>query len=639
MRYVLFFLLFCFPTPSVADTNTSATSALYFAKKEQWNEALVHARHADGLTQKLILWMYNRSPGSDAPFERIETFLRDNPDWPDQKALRARAEYMLLKHTSDSSSVIQFFAGGPPTTGAGKLALARARAAKGAPDAALMRAGWRDADMDESTEQQILLQHGSQLRETDHAARISRLLWEEKRAAAVRLIPLVGQDYQLLFAARMALMDNNKNAEILAKQLSTTLHNDVGLMYNLMRWHDKNGNKEKTKKLLLLAPKEVPSPDKWWSVRQRYIRNALETGDWKQASRLLSNHGQAEGKNLAEALWLYGWISLEYEKDTHKAYRQFYALFNKMKYPVSKARAAYWAARAAEINGNRDIARNWFTQAAKFPTTFYGQLAATRLHPGKPLALPARVHLSAAEKKAYKQRELPRVVLLLDRLGENELAHKFTQALVDNATTPKQAALAAWLGSSAGHMEDGVKAAKRALQNNILVLEAGFPRPPLPKDIRVEPALAFAITRQESEFDPRALSPSGALGLMQLLPSTAQETARKNGMTFSRDRLNEASYNLTLGTAYLRTLIDRFDGSYLLAIASYNAGPRRVREWMQEIGNPGKTPEEALRWIEKIPYEETRTYVQRVMENIQVYRQLLAEPDAIPLTIAEDLVR
>lgn len=629
-------LLLLYATPhAYAAYSTSARSAFLFAERDDWNNALAHAaRSQDASVKKTIRWMYAASPNSNASFDEIARVIRDQDDWPDQKALHTRAEHALLREEKSAADVKRWFSDHDPVSGAGKLALAMARGDTGD----LFREGWRDADLDESIESSIAEKFSGSLRETDHAARISRLLWEEKTKAAQRMLKYVGPDYRTLFEARMELQRNDWNGDSHAQHVPTSLRDDIGLQFDLLRWNFKHHNNGQAEHILADAPKTVPYPEKWWPIREKFVREALEYDQWKKALKLLQNHGQEEGKTLIEALWLHGWTVLEHQKDPRTAYKQFYALFNKAKFPVSKARAAYWAGVAATRNGNAEIANNWFEQAAEFPMTFYGQLAYARLHGDAPLRLPAPLHLSAAEKQKYSNRELPRVIAMLDALGQDKLAHKFTQHLVDSADDRRDAALAAWLGGSLGHMEDGVRAAKRALQNNLFVLESAFPTVHLPGGLGVERGLALAIARQESEFDKRALSPSGAMGLMQLLPGTAKETARKVGMKFTKERLYEPSYNLIIGSAYLGRLVERFNGSYVLAIAAYNAGPRNVRDWMEEMGDPGNSEESIIRWIENIPFEETRTYVQRVLENLQIYRQILAGTP-VSLGLMEDLKR
>jgi soluble lytic murein transglycosylase len=314
-------------------------------------------------------------------------------------------------------------------------------------------------------------------------------------------------------------------------------------------------------------------------------------------------------------------------------------MYSQVRFPVSKARAAFWTAKAAEEAGDKETSENWYNTATAFPTTFYGQLASLKRYGTAPLHMPAAPQIGDDARQRFESRELVQAVKLLVELDEPDLASKLINHLIDTAGTTEDAVLAGNLGNQVGRAYLSVRAAKKAMQqqNAVVLLDVGYPMPKTPPGIDIERALALAIIRQESEFDPDAKSPSGALGMMQLRPSTAKENARKIRTSYKRDRLYEEEYNMTLGSHYLARLTDNYGGSYVMAIAAYNAGPGNVRKWVQQFGTPGNDLEKAINWIEKIPFTETRNYVQRVMENLEVYRHL--EADAPKLQIGDDLVR
>lgn len=652
--------LFAYPSHSRAgelseSDLTHAQNAFLFIERGRWDDALAHAKRAGNpLIYKLVHWRYvlSRDPGADASFEEITQFIDQNPDWPEQKSLATRAEEALVNSPASDEELTRWFEYHAPVTGYGKIRYAEAlmrtsKSAAGAAAAAspantatLIREGWVEGNFDNDTENRLADQYRSLLTREDHIARAARLLWEERTEAAQRMLPLVTDAYRSVVAARTALIKKERTAATLVDKVPTSLRNDPGLMFNRLLWNAERKRDGSVREILLAAPQTVPFPKKWWKYREKYIREAIADGNFRLAERLLKNHGQREAVEYAEALWLSGWLKLVHSKDAGNAYKDFYALFNAVKFPVSKARAAYWAGRAAEKKGNKDIAKGWYEQAVAYPTTFYGQLAAARIYDSGPLRLPAQPNITAADKSTFKRKELPRAIALLDQLGQKELMHQFVLQLVDKADSPKEAALAADFGEAIGHVEDGVKAAKRALQKNgIVLLDSGFPLPTTPQSLPIERALTLAIARQESEFDASAVSPSNALGLMQLLPSTAKEIAKKIDKPFSRAKLFEPRYNMELGSAYLGRLVDGFSGSYVMAIASYNAGPGRVRQWIAQFGAAEGSVEEIVNWIERIPYEETRNYVQRVLENLQVYRHLLAGKATPHLQIEDDLMR
>jgi soluble lytic murein transglycosylase len=407
-----------------------------------------------------------------------------------------------------------------------------------------------------------------------------------------------------------------------------------------MRWRASRDMKEGVEEMLLKAPATVPFPELWWPYRDRRIRDAVLNGRYAHAMKLLNNHGQTSSWQLAEALWLRGWLNLEYLNQPRQAYEDFYRLFKHVNFPVSKARGAYWAGRAAEKNGNTEIANSWFTQGASYPTTFYGQLCATKKAANAPLRMPAHINPTAAERSRFMARAETRAVLLLAEVNRQDMAWSIMQNLVNLANTPAEHSLAANLPLEISRTDLGVKAAKLALQKNFVVQDVGYPVQNYTSKATIERPLVHAIIRQESEFNPRVSSPADARGLMQLLPSTAQETARRNGMAYRESGLYEPLYNVQLGSLYLQQLVNQFDNSYVKAIAAYNAGPGRVRQWQGIMGIPAKSPEAVINWMERIPFAETRNYVQRVLENLQVYRHMLNKGGQTPhLQIRQDLVR
>ncbi len=638
--FIVLAALLLLPLPASAldsQSRSHAKSAFQLARDDRWQDAQAHAALSGApLLKKIIHWMYCKSPNSDASFDEISKFMYANPDWPDLRTLQLRAEQALLREEAPSSITLPWLKENPPISGAGKITLALAMRENGEVAetiAALVRDGWRGGDFDEASEERILSEFDSLLREPDHAARIDRLLWEEKFTAAERVLPHLNADDAALARTRMALARKESGAIDQIAELSTKARKDAGILFEQLRWYARRDRHEKVIELLLAAPAKVPYPEKWWEIREEYVREAIGLKEYQQAAKLLNNHAQEEGKPRGDALWLKGWITLEFLRDPKKAYHEFYALYNDMKFPGSKARAAYWAARAAAKNGNEDIARGWLKEAAAFPTTFYGQLAAAKV--GSSLEFPAVFRASRTELQRFNRRELTQATRLMAELGVDDIASKFILHMVDSARNPRDAALAAALGREIGEVQNGVRAAKRALQNNVVLIEAGYPMLSIPRGLPVEKPLTLAVMRQESNFDPQAQSPANALGLMQLLPDTAQEVAGKIGSGFSRGRLYEPDYNITLGSHYLGSLLNRFNGSDL---AAYNAGPGRVRGWVTERGTPGNSEEQVINWIESIPNRETRNYVQHVLENLQVYRRLVA-PGKQQKTIDHDLVR
>ena len=314
-----------------------------------------------------------------------------------------------------------------------------------------------------------------------------------------------------------------------------------------------------------------------------------------------------------------------------------------MRFPVSLARGAYWAGRAATEMDEDAIARSWYAEAARYQTTYYGQLAAEVLGSGfmgmaRPkLKLPDDPVPTQGDLDHFTDRALVPIIQLLAQIDEQQRLSPFILSLSSRATTPGERQLVAALAVTSGRPDLGVSVAKRAIQDGLVLATASYPRPNPASDL--EPALVLAVARQESEFNQLAISSAGARGLMQLMPATAQVVARAEQMPFDRDRLTaDPAYNMALGSAHLADLVAQFDGSYVLAVAAYNAGASRVRGWLRAYGDPRSRGVDVINWIEAIPFPETRNYVQRVLENLQVYRSVLANRPT-PITLRLDLNR
>jgi soluble lytic murein transglycosylase len=353
------------------------------------------------------------------------------------------------------------------------------------------------------------------------------------------------------------------------------------------------------------------------------------------------DHGQSDRGKIAEAEALAGWIALTQLKDANAALAHFRRLSGVVRYPVSVARGAYWSARAAEALGRKAIARAWYADAARHPTTYYGHLAVLALGEDTAPQLPAQASATAAQSADFQKRDLVHAVHLMTELNEREHVATFIRALASSETTPANFSLVVSLAEAVDRTDLAVAIAKRAAQIGVPLISANFPVVQVTGHQRLERALQLAVIRQESQFDARAVSHAGARGLMQLMPATARKVASRNRLRYSRRRLTSSpDYNATLGSAYLASLIKDYKGSYVLAIAAYNAGTPRVRRWIRNFGDPRKKEVDVIDWVESIPFTETRNYVQRVMEGLQVYRQRLAgNGGRMRLALLEDLNR
>ena len=604
-------------------------AAFKAAGKRRYRKARALAAKArDPLPAKVIDWAWLRERGSGAGFETIAQFIDANPDWPALGLLRRRAAEALTSDATDRR-VIEWFAGRTPVTGIGMLRLGEALSRSGAraEGVALVRRAWVEGNFNRRQEVRFYKRHRRDLRPTEHVARLDRLLWDRQRLAARRMLRRVDKATRKLAVARLKVMSFAAGVDAAIARVPAALKSDPGLAYDRTRWRRMKNKHESAREILLASRTELGRPDKWWIERRIQIRKLLVKGQISDAYRVAAEHGLKSGAGFADAEFLSGWIALRFLHDYAVAFDHFQRLYDNVRYPVSLARGAYWSARAAGAKGEAEEATHFYGLAAAHPTTYYGQLALRRLRGGRQLALPAEPIPSAAERAAFEAGELVRAIRLMSELGEDRRIRPFALHLIDLAPSPAEHYLAADLAVELGLANVGIAAAKRAARRGVLLIEHGYPEVDalrLLADGQAEPALLHAVARQESEMDPRAVSHAGARGLMQLMPATARVIARRMKIGYRRDRLlSDPYYNARLASDYLRRLVAQYDGSYVLALAAYNAGERRVRRWIRDWGDPRTGEVDPVDWVELIPFEETRNYVQRVLEGVQVYRARL----------------
>jgi soluble lytic murein transglycosylase len=567
------------------------------------------------------------------PFKAYAEFMARHPDWPSLGTIQGRAEE-TIDEAVEHRDRLAFFADRKPRTRQGRVRLAQALLGAGrrAEAAALLREAWVADDFPPDEERYFLGLYREHLRAQDHAARLDRLLWDGQTTAAQRMLAFVGGELDLLATARVRLQGLEKKAEAAVAAVPKPLRADPGLRFDQLRWYARRGREAEAQALLERPPADLVRPGLWWEHQNRAIRDLVDDKAFAPAYRIARAHGQPEGPAFADGEWLAGWIALRFLGQPDAAARHFERLWGGVTSAISRGRAAYWAGRAAEAAGRKAEAREWYDRGARYPATFYGQLAAARVGVERGALLPPRARASAEARERLRRREAAAVAAALCRADDRGAAQPFFRHLGHTAAKSADALRAVVdLAEECGRADLAVIAAKAAAREGADVEpHAAFPAPPL-RGFRVadpslaEPPLRLAVARQESQFDPRAASPAGALGLMQLLPSTAQAMAGKLGLPYAKARLTrDPEYNARLGSYYLARQLDRFGGAPALALAAYNAGPSRVVRWLEAYGDPRGEPVETLvDWIEMIPFGETRNYVQRVLEARGVYAVLL----------------
>lgn len=627
------------PIPPSAHTNLAGAlmspaeaksfeRALKAADEAKWGDALeaANATH-QAVAAKYVQWIYLRDTNTDASFPTIAAFMMANPGWPDAATLKRRAEERLQLDTP-LDLIARFYAKEVPITGDGGLRHLDALAGRLPADQfnARVRQYWVNLELNPGHEQGFLDRYGNVLTQADHWARVDRLLWQGDDTNARRIVPLLDAPHQLVALARIAMMTKAADAESQLAQVPPALQKDPGLLFDRVRWLRRTDRDDAAQMLLATIKGNGDHGDAWWIERGYQARELLSLGRTEDAYKIARDHGGSSGGAFAEGEWLAGWIALQFMKRPDLALPHFQKLYAGVSMPISKARAAYWTGRALAAAGRANEAAAMYRNAAEFGDTYYGQLAARQLGLAR-LNLPSDPAYSAAQLAAFQRNELVVLARLFHQVGEDKRARPFLIRLTIDATEPGTRRLVGELALDMGRADIAIQVAKKSVEGGTLLNEASFPVPNITGKLAADKALVLALSRQESQFDVSIVSSAGAMGLMQLMPDTGKRVAKALNMPFAQARLtSDASYNATLGSAYLADMLEKFAGTPELAMAAYNAGPNRVSRWLDQFGDPRGPHIDMIDWVELIPFRETRNYVQRVMEGVNVYRQKLQTP-------------
>lgn len=603
--------------------------------------AVTYAEHGgrDPVLNKILHADYMAQPGNDVPFEDMAAFINSNPDWPNIKGICSIAEQKIPANAS-SEQVINWFSAHPPVSLTGFYRFMEALEATGQAQnmAQRIRARWTDYDFSNDDLSSFHSRYARFLDDDASRARLDRLLWKNDSIGARRMYSYVDDGIQALANARLALANQNPNADAFVSRVPGSLQSDPGLLYERLRWRMRNNMDDAAIESLTHAPDNLGKPEAWWTQRQTMIYRLILRHDYSLAYALAADHGQQDSKTIIQGEFLAGFLALRFLNNPSQARQHFQALLDNASTPISKARGAYWLGRTYEALNNKAEAEQAYETAAALNITYYGQLATTRLYNDPVIRATPEPKIPIAVRQLFFGRDLIRAVQRLHAIGEEDRARVFFKAATDSAEQRSDFAMLTELAYQMGRPDLAIEAAKAANQKNMLMASGGFPILDHPLSGQPEPAFTHALIRQESMFNPNAASPAGAHGLMQLMPRTAEEVARKLGIKFKTSLLTNTNYNLRLGTTFIQNQLAIFDGSYVLALAGYNAGPRRVREWMAQIGDPRDANVDPVDWVEMIPVYETRNYVQRILESLQIYRARLNGGQA-PLLIIKDLRR
>ena len=573
---------------------------------------------------------------SNVDFDDLTYVTQNLGDWPRMVTIQAKAEKKLWSKKLSSQQTIDWFRGVDPVSGEGRAALARAHFDSGRVDQGKywLQLAWREARLTRDLQREVYRKYKAHLTPEDHAARADFLIWlgSSHFSKVDGLLSLMPRADRALSVARMRVAGNKSGMTSAINAVPAALKTHPGLLFERARWRRRKKTKEYALPVYLQSntpPATDEGKNRFWTERKIMAYWAIKEGDYKDAYNLTLHHGMTRGVGFADAEFLAGWLALVKLNQPAKAIRHFENLSNGVSYPVSKSRASYWLGRAHKAAGLTD-AQIHYAKAAEHIQTFYGQLAATELNSSGYIFLP-----SEADGQIYKTTyEQDRRVQALRLLGETRSEYYFnTMAyhLDDEVESSERLTLLAQTAREYGYMKPSIRAAKQASRFGTFLPESGYPKPEvfLALEPKFDKAFSMALSRQESEFNPEAVSPAKAYGLMQMIHSTARETARKHRVPYSRSKLtSDPEYSAKLGSLHVNDLLKRYDGSYIMTAAAYNAGPHRVSTWIRDYGDPRTGDIDPIDWIESLPFSETRNYIHRVLENLNIYRARLNDGQA-----------
>jgi len=616
-------------TASAADL-AAVREAIEHTRRGRAKDATeVEQRIADPLARKLVEWAILRSDENGADFSRFQAFIAANPSWPNIAMFRKRAEAMLWQERADLAT-IRAFTGDRPLSAKGRFALGRALLAQGDRSGAqaLVREAWRSEPLPTEAEEQILGTFGDLITRTDEKVRMERRLYANDNATALRAAHRLGGVEPGIAKVRAAVNAKASNAEAMLKDLPSSANQDTGLLFGYIQLLRRADKIAEAAQYMLGAPRDIAQivdPDEWWVERRLIARKLLDIGDPSTAYRVVRETVPPNKENYrVEHEFTAGWIALRFLNDPAAAAQHFARIGAGISNPISLARAGYWRGRAADAMNKPQEARAHYEQAARYSTAYYGQLARAKL--GLPeIALASPPVPSAEKRSALARHEVVRAIEILYAINERDLVVPIVADLAERGSDTGVLAALAELTAKHDDARCALLIGKGALGRGHPFDHYAFPTFGLPRyssiGPEVEPAVVYSIARQESAFNPRDVSSANALGLMQVTPEAGRYVAKKFNVTFDQKRLlHDNVYNMQIGAAELGDDIAAYNGSYIMAFAGYNAGRGRVREWVERYGDPRDPKVDPVDWVERIPFSETRNYVQRIIENVQVYR-------------------
>ena len=611
-----------------------AKKSIQSMEKGQWTTALKNSKNAkDKSIYNFIQWRHLLTTGNQATFYDYMAFIQNNKDYPRISRIKYLAEQKLSTDKISPKKIINWFGVNEPLSGYGMLVLGESFIQTGDSEKgiALIKRGWITAELSRDSMKSLSKKYRKYLDSKDYINRADYLAWENKYWDLKRMLPYLPKDYQLLYTARQILMSKSYGVDQAIKNVPQKFKNDAGLNHDRLKWRRKRGRIDSSLEILFSIKNNkdyLVRPDKWWVERAIMTRALIYKNKYETAYKVASQHSLDKGSEFAEAEWLSGWIALSFLNDPILAVDHFNNFYQNVSYPISLARGAYWLGRSYEKIGDKRQSEDWYREATKYLTTYYGQLAFLKINPSQNFELEEQADVKDDYRKYFYNKELVKITHLLNELNKDKYTKNILRHLANDNIASGSEILAAELATNISRYDFAIQVSKLASYEKRFHNTFNYPIISVPQYVNgrkiPETAFILSLIRQESEFDMRANSHVGAQGLMQIMPYTAKLVAKQAKLPYSKSRLtSDPEYNINLGSHYIAGLILQYDGAYPFATAAYNAGPKRVKHWKKINKDPQKKQIDFVDWVELIPFKETRNYVQRVMENYNVYRYIL----------------
>ncbi len=613
-----------------------AKQAVQFMEKSNWRDAIKVSKKARAKSiYNFIQWKHLLTTGNQASFYDYKAFIENNSKYPRINRIKYLAEHKISLKSQSSQNIINWFNKNDPLSGFGKMILGESLITIGEKSKGinLIKEGFITADLSRSDLKFYRKKFKKYLSSDDYIKRADYLSWENKYWDLKRMLRYLPKDYQLLYTARQLLMSKSYGVDTAISKVPKNLKNDSGLNYDRLKWRRKRGRVDSCLEILFKIPntKEyMVRPDKWWKERAIIARSLIYKKRFADAYKISSNNGLTEGPEYADAEWMSGWIAFSFLNDPLLAEEHFKNFYNNVSYPISLSRGAYWLGRVYEKLENFEKSNKWFEESSKYLTTYYGQLSFMKISPNEKFELKEEMIVDKKYAEHFYKNKLVSTVYLLNDLKKTKYTKHILRHLANDNIDKGSEILAAKLATEISRFDFAIQVSKIASYQKRFHNKYNYPIISTPKKVSTrkipEAAFILSIIRQESEFDTSAHSRAGAKGLMQLMPYTAKTVAKQAKMAYSKSKLTRSpKYNIKLGSHYIAGLLLEYEGAYPFAIAAYNAGPKRVKYWKKINKNPQKGQIDYVDWIELIKFKETRNYVQRVLENYNVYRYILSQ--------------